>query len=72
MTRYTKRKPHTSFCQQAKKVRYRDSLEAKMALARITNTSNRDRVPQRSYKCPHCKGWHLTSQNKRIDTEKLS
>lgn len=69
MTKSARRKRHTTFCQKAKKTRYRDDLEAKIAISRLSNTSQRDTIPHRTYRCPFCKGWHLTSQNKRIDTE---
>ncbi|AOZ63843.1 hypothetical protein SEA_WEASELS2_265 [Rhodococcus phage Weasels2] len=47
------------------KKRYRDELNAKIALM---NTSLRDKEKRkecRYYKCPKCRGFHLTSQQKR-------
>lgn len=44
------------------KRRFRDSKGANFTLHRLQNTSERDKVPTRSYYCVHCKGWHLTSQ----------
>lgn len=48
------------------KVRYRDHLAAKIALAstfRPDKPARRNEV--RAYRCPVCKGWHLTSKGKR-------
>lgn len=53
-----------------KKVRYRDSREAKQALWSTSNKRVRDeragrgsnRREARTYRCGICKGWHLTSQ----------
>lgn len=65
MTRSRKPRPRTGFCQATKKVRYPDSLSAKMALSTLRRVSDRERVPSREYSCQHCKGWHLTSQPKK-------
>ena len=47
------------------KRRYRDEIAAKLALARITaHGEAREKTPQRAYRCPACRGWHLTSQSK--------
>ena len=43
------------------KVRYPVRLGALIALS---NTARAGRDEQRVYRCPHCKGWHLTSQPK--------
>lgn len=47
-----------------KKVRYRDELAARMALARTRSPARRksNRTEARVYKCPACGGWHLTSK----------
>lgn len=47
-----------------KKVRYRDEIKAKLALAQIQakDRPHRDRVEKRAYHCPTCRGWHLTSR----------
>lgn len=45
------------------KVRYRDKLGARIALAR---TWGRARDESRIYRCEFCHGWHLTSQPKRV------
>lgn len=42
------------------KRRYRDRLDALIALARIRRDGER-----RIYRCPLCRGWHLTSQERR-------
>ena len=44
------------------KRRFRTRLDAMMALAW---TQRRDTGERRLYRCPICKGWHLTSQAKR-------
>lgn len=46
--------------------RYRDEIEAKLALAviRRRDSSLREQTPERAYFCPHCHGWHL-SRNKK-------
>ncbi len=48
------------------KIRYRDEIAAKLALAtaRRKDSSRRDKVETRIYACPICHGWHLTSQTK--------
>lgn len=56
-----------SYCKREKKVRYRDELDAKMAISFFRNKSTRDRIPTRSYKCQYCKGHHLTSQSKKTE-----
>ena len=44
------------------KRRYRDEQAAELALARIADAGDaRDKTPQRAYRCPRCRGWHLTS-----------
>ncbi len=47
-----------------RKIRYPDKVAALMALVR-TRSKRRARRPkdeQRVYRCPVCKGWHLTSR----------
>lgn len=44
------------------KTRFRDRAGASAALNAIKKTSSRDVVPSRSYLCPDCKGYHLTSK----------
>lgn len=43
------------------KHRYRDKIAAHLALARI-DAGHGNRREQRAYRCPDCRGWHLTSQ----------
>ena len=52
-----------SKCVSGKK-RYRTEEQAQTALDRIQHADNsaRVKVPQRVYSCPHCAGWHVTSQ----------
>lgn len=48
------------------KVRYRDRIAALMALGKVRRKdATRETVERRAYHCPHCRGWHLTSQQKR-------
>jgi hypothetical protein len=52
------------------KARYRDKTEAVHALHCVKNNAERQledfgtsrRKESRTYRCPDCKGWHLTSQ----------
>lgn len=45
------------------KRRFRDHLQAVRALHNISNRATPgDHIPVRSYACPMCSGWHLTSQ----------
>lgn len=48
-----------------RKRRYRDEVAARIDMARIAATSGAKRVPVRAYHCPHCAGWHTTSQRER-------
>ena len=51
------------------KIRYRTSVGANLALWGIWVDrylrGRRRRRERRAYACPHCGGWHLTSQPKR-------
>lgn len=46
------------------KRRYRDKIAAKLALASIQadDSSARPKTERRAYRCPRCRGWHLTSK----------
>jgi hypothetical protein len=48
------------------KIRYRDAIAAKLAMATAVRKggSRRPKLEQRAYRCPDCKGWHLTSQRR--------
>lgn len=50
-----------------RKVRYRDRLAALLALASTGSAKHtaRPKYEKRAYPCPTCRGWHLTSQEKR-------
>lgn len=48
-----------------KRIRYPTELEAKIALAAAIA---RDTGEKRTYHCPICQGWHLTSQDKNPRT----
>jgi hypothetical protein len=42
---------------------YRDEIAAKVAMARIAQVGEaREKAPARSYRCPRCHRWHLTSK----------
>ena len=43
------------------KVRYKDEIGAKLALAKIWSEDTFGHREQRAYYHPRCKGWHLTS-----------
>ena len=45
------------------KFRYRDKLGAQIALANTTMKRTGSYQESRAYKCPACKGWHLTSMS---------
>lgn len=50
---------------KCKKKRYNDELDAKIALALASkkhDRKNSTKVERKWYKCPACKGFHLTSQ----------
>jgi len=49
-------------CKKTNKVKYRDELDAKIALARLVW---RDKGQTRVYFCPYCKNWHLTHKKVR-------
>lgn len=44
------------------KQRYQSKRQAIHALHTIQIVSNRQHVPERTYECDWCSGWHLTSQ----------
>lgn len=50
------------------KVRFRDELGAKIALSQIAVKDGAKRRERRAYRCPRCRGWHLTSQEKNNTT----
>lgn len=56
-----------STCRKTGKTRYRDEIAAKIALASAQHAdgSRRAKIETRAYRCPDCKGWHLTSQKVR-------
>lgn len=51
-------------CGPSRKHRYPDRKRALSALNRVIKTV-KPGYPLRVYKCPKCRGWHLTSQPKR-------
>ncbi len=50
------------------KVRYRTEVDAMLALMSTTSSNKAKRQETRQYRCPSCKGWHLTSEQKRRKT----
>lgn len=75
MSRPHNSKRHTRFiavrggrCHKTGKDRYRDRVEAELALADVVWNIRRSLVePKRSYHCNFCNGYHLTSQDKRTE-----
>ncbi|WP_280398078.1 hypothetical protein [Nocardia carnea] len=53
--------PRRSRCAHTGKIRYFEPETAELALAGLDHDNPRRRE-QRAYRCPHCAGWHLTSQ----------
>lgn len=51
---------HRSPCPTGK-FRHRDEIAAKVALSRVERGAG-TRREQRAYRCPCCRGWHLTSR----------
>lgn len=52
----------TGWCTKPpRKIRYRNELDAKLALASTQRSRNPRRKERRYYRCPECKSWHLTS-----------
>lgn len=50
----------------AGKVRFRGELDAKLCLLhtqRKGDDAQRQSTPRRAYRCPRCRGWHLTSMS---------
>jgi hypothetical protein len=52
-------------CPATGKVKHRDEIAAKIALGIVAAYPLRERKEQRAYSCPFCKGWHLTSQERK-------
>lgn len=52
---------------KCRKRRYRDRIAAEFALSNIRHrdSAGREKQEQRSYQCPRCRGWHLTSMAAR-------
>lgn len=53
------------------KVRYKDEIAAKCALAKIahSDSSKRYKSEVRAYRCKDCHGYHLTSKNNKKDSK---
>jgi hypothetical protein len=52
-------------CAATGKRRYRTMESAEHAFAQIILHGRAIYRSRRAYECPHCKGWHLTSEEKR-------
>lgn len=61
------------FCGHTQKICYRSESDARAALAQLLRKrgtwGNVDRFEQRSYRCIHCRAWHLTSEAQRENGE---
>jgi hypothetical protein len=46
------------------KQRYRTRIDALLVMGKTQWKDNpkREKVERRAYRCPNCKGWHLTSR----------
>lgn len=56
------------YCHNGPKRRFEDAEQAEQALALIRSdpaTAEREKTPTRIYRCPHCKGFHLTAEGGR-------
>src|SRR5438477_1959570 len=53
---------------ECSKVKFRTETDADLHIAKLKRTSNRSKIPKRSYLCEHCNSWHLTSTDKNEDT----
>lgn len=49
------------------KHRFRTRVDALLAIATIGRKDNpgRPKTERRAYRCPDCRGWHLTSQGRK-------
>lgn len=54
----------------ADKTRFHSGGQARKALTGIRKRGSREaeKRPSRAYPCPHCRGWHLTSDLSGEDT----
>jgi hypothetical protein len=55
-------------CPVTGKVRYGRKIRALLAVVKIEEVGPKEMggaIPKRAYRCPHCRGWHLTSQEQR-------
>jgi hypothetical protein len=57
--------PPTLSKRMCKKKAYKDARAARTAIRTLSKFSERDKVPTRSYLCPYCNQYHLTSKPKR-------
>lgn len=51
-------------CPASGKVRFRDEVAAKLAMAEINRLGNSAKAISRVYRCPQCAGFHMTSKAK--------
>lgn len=61
------RGPALCYASTKPKIRYRDRVGALLALANISYQDKPGRAvrEQRPYRCPSCRGFHLTSQKRK-------
>lgn len=50
---------------KCQKIRYRTRIDAMISLATLRHQDKPDHTEQRCYRCPRCRGWHLTSSPPR-------
>ncbi|MFV2198779.1 hypothetical protein [Nocardiopsis sp. LOL_012] len=53
---------------------FKDRISAELALVAIRSRAETtaDKLPRRAYRCPDCKGWHLTSKRERPHSVRLA
>jgi hypothetical protein len=56
--------PPSELCPTGKKI-YADEADALIALAKIRGRKNGKQAERRAYHCTQCRGWHLTSREKK-------
>jgi hypothetical protein len=58
-------RPKLRRCPATGKIKHRDEIAAKIALGILASRPLRVIKEQRVYLCHLCKGWHLTSQERK-------
>lgn len=60
------RQPDLGKCEKTGKVKFRSSVDAQIALCNTKTSDDPWRKEIRAYKCPFCRRWHLTKQEKTV------